>query len=156
MQAREIGALGYVARASGVDVDARRDHPFHPGTADVVPVLRTDGDVLARFLVRAGEVEASVALLRALLRGAKPGTVVGEPKRRRPMERSSGVGLVECWRGTIAHRVEIRDGVVARLKIVDPSFMTWPALPVALNGTIVADFPVTNKSFNLSYAGNDL
>jgi Ni,Fe-hydrogenase III large subunit len=69
----------------------------------------------------------------------------------------SGVGLVEGWRGTIAHRVEIAaDGRLARLKIVDPSFMTWPALPVALTGTIVPDFPVANKSFNLSYAGNDL
>ena len=155
-QAREIGALGYVARASGVDVDARRDHPFHPGTADVVPVLRTEGDVLSRFLVRAGEVAASVALLNTLLQGAAPGPAVAERPRRRRRRPGSGVGLVEGWRGTIAHRVEISDGIVTRLKIVDPSFMTWPALPVALNGTIVADFPVTNKSFNLSYAGNDL
>lgn len=69
----------------------------------------------------------------------------------------SGVGLVEGWRGTIAHRVEMGpDGTVSRLKIVDPSFFNWPALPVALTDTIVPDFPLTNKSFNLSYAGNDL
>lgn len=156
-QARGIGALGYVARASGVDVDARRDHPFHPATAQVASVVRTEGDVLSRFLVRAGEVQASVALLGILLADARPGLVFRDRPRRLPGGQVSGVGLVEGWRGTIAHRLEIGvDGTLTRLKIVDPSFLTWPALPVALNGTIVPDFPVTNKSFNLSYAGNDL
>jgi Ni,Fe-hydrogenase III large subunit/Ni,Fe-hydrogenase III component G len=157
VQAREIGALGYVARACGVDVDARRDHPFHEATAEVGAVVRTEGDVLARFLVRAGEVQATVGLLELLLREAKAGTVLSDQPRRVPSGQVSGTGLVEGWRGTIAHRVEIAgDGRLARLKIVDPSFMTWPALPVALTGTIVPDFPVANKSFNLSYAGNDL
>jgi Ni,Fe-hydrogenase III large subunit len=69
----------------------------------------------------------------------------------------SGVGIAEGWRGTIVHRVEITpDGTLSRVKIVDPSFFNWPALPVALADTIVPDFPLTNKSFNLSYAGNDL
>ena len=70
---------------------------------------------------------------------------------------ASGVGIVEGWRGTIVHRVEIGpDQRLTRVKIVDPSFLNWPALPVALAGTIVPDFPLVNKSFNLSYAGNDL
>ncbi|MGV8976696.1 MAG: NADH-quinone oxidoreductase subunit C [Cellulomonas sp.] len=156
-QARQIGALGYVARASGVDLDARRDHPFHVTTTQVTPVVRSEGDILARFLVRAGEVRASVALLDLLLPDARPGTAHRERPKHVPSGQVSGVGLVEGWRGTIVHRVEIApDGVLARLKIVDPSFMTWPALPVALTGTIVPDFPVANKSFNLSYAGNDL
>lgn len=156
-QVREIGALGFAARASGVDIDARRDHPFHPATTQVTSVTRTEGDVLARFLVRAGEVQASVELLEVLLQDIRPGTVLRDRPRRLPGGQRSGVGLVEGWRGTIVHRVEIgADGRLARLKIVDPSFMTWPALPVALNGTIVADFPVVNKSFNNSYAGNDL
>ena len=69
----------------------------------------------------------------------------------------SGVGIVEGWRGTIVHRVEIGDdGRITRAKIVDPSWFNWPALPVAMADTIVPDFPLTNKSFNLSYAGNDL
>jgi len=69
----------------------------------------------------------------------------------------SGVGIVEGWRGTIVHRVEVDpDGRLTRAKIVDPSWFNWPALPVALADTIVPDFPLTNKSFNLSYAGNDL
>lgn len=163
--AREIGVLGYVARASGVDVDARRDHPFCEATAQVRTVVRTEGDVLARFGVRAEEVRASVELLAVLLDGLTVGATVARPPRAADVGRasvaadgtSSGVGLVEGWRGTIAHRVEIgRDGRLTRLKVVDPSFLTWPALPVALRQTIVADFPVTNKSFNLSYAGNDL
>ena len=69
----------------------------------------------------------------------------------------SGVGIVEGWRGTIVHRVELGpDGALTRVKIVDPCFHNWPALPVALADTIVPDFPLANKSFNLSYAGNDL
>lgn len=156
--AREIGVLGIVGRASGLDVDARRDHPSHPATARVRSVVRTEGDVLARFAVRADEVQASVDLLRALLPELRVGRLVAElPDRPTGAEGTAGVGLVEGWRGTIAHRVELGpDGRLTRLAVVDPSFLTWPALPVALNNTIVADFPVTNKSFNLSYAGNDL
>jgi Ni,Fe-hydrogenase III large subunit/Ni,Fe-hydrogenase III component G len=156
-QIRDIGALGYVARATGVDIDARRDHPFHDVTAQVSSVTRTEGDVLARFLVRAGEVQASVALLHQLLPEVQTGNAYRDPPQRLPGGQVSGVGLVEGWRGTLAHRMELgADGTLARLKIVDPSFMTWPALPVALTDTIVPDFPLVNKSFNLSYAGNDL
>ena len=156
-QVRDIGALGYVARASGVDIDARRDHPFHDATAQVPAVTLDEGDVLARFLVRAGEIQTSVALIEALLDGARSGAAHRDPPPRLPGGQVSGVGLVEGWRGTLAHRIEIGpDGTLARLKIVDPSFLTWPALPVALADTIVPDFPLTNKSFNLSYAGNDL
>jgi Ni,Fe-hydrogenase III large subunit len=69
----------------------------------------------------------------------------------------SGLGVVEGWRGTIVHRVEIdSNGRLSRVKIVDPSFMNWPALPICLAETIIPDFPLANKSFNLSYAGNDL
>jgi len=156
--AREIGVLGFVGRASGLDVDARRDHPSHPATASVRSVVQTQGDVLARFAVRADEVKASVDLLKELLPDLRTGRVVAEvPDRRTAAKAVSGLGLVEGWRGTIVHRVELSpDGHVTRLALADPSFFTWPALPVALNNTIVADFPVTNKSFNLSYAGNDL
>ena len=70
---------------------------------------------------------------------------------------ASGVGIVEGWRGTIVHRVELdAAGLLTRVRVVDPSFFNWPALPVALADTIVPDFPLANKSFNLSYAGNDL
>ena len=66
-------------------------------------------------------------------------------------------GIVEGWRGSVVHRVEVDEsGRLARVKVVDPSFFNWPALSVALADTIVPDFPLANKSFNLSYAGNDL
>lgn len=155
-QVTDIGVVGYAARASGIGLDARRDHPFTEATAGLMMVTETGGDVLARFMVRAREVQASVALLLELLDNVEAGEVAsGKPTWMSQV--ASGLGLVEGWRGTIAHRVEIGpDKRLRRLKIVDPSFLNWPALPVALVHTIVPDFPLTNKSFNLSYAGNDL
>jgi Ni,Fe-hydrogenase III large subunit/Ni,Fe-hydrogenase III component G len=166
-QARDLGTLGYVARASGLDIDARRDHPTgvltddgrHLGDLVTVPV-HTGGDVLARFQQRAAEIDASLAVLDTLVRTVAPGTTTSGPAADATSTAgsvASGVGIVEGWRGTIAHRVEIGpDQRLTRVKIVDPSFFNWPALPVALAGTIVPDFPLANKSFNLSYAGNDL
>lgn len=156
-QAHDIGALGYVARASGVNHDARRDHPFTPATTAIEAPRRTNGDVLARFLTRADEIQASVTLINNLLRSNPPTSADTTKPTWLAAGGTSGVGLVEGWRGTITHRVEMAsDSTVARWKIVDPSFFNWPALPVALADTIVPDFPLTNKSFNLSYAGNDL
>ncbi len=156
-QARDIGTLGYVARASGIDYDARRDHPFTPATTGIAAATHTSGDVLARLLTRASEIQNSVALINELLAGNPPLGAEQTKPTWLAAGRTSGVGLVEGWRGTIAHRIEfVPDGTVSRLKIVDPSFFNWPALPVALADTIVPDFPLTNKSFNLSYAGNDL
>ena len=152
--AHDVGCLGVVARASGFTVDARVDHPFFP--LDVTPVLRTTGDVLARYEVRAEEFATSVALIRLLV-PAVEALHVAAAATNRGRTPASGLGIVEGWRGTIVHRVEIDSrGLVSRLKIVDPSWFNWPALPLALRDTIVPDFPLTNKSFNLSYAGNDL
>ena len=155
-QATEIGVLGYVARASGLELDARRAHPFVDVYDNLhVPVLYT-GDVLARFQLRVDEFDASIALLRQLLPRVDPGGFTNTPVPR-PGRPVSGVGIVEGWRGTILHRVELAaDGTITRNKVVDPSFFNWPALAVALADTIVPDFPLANKSFNLSYAGNDL
>ena len=170
-EAVNMGVLGYVARASGVDVDARRDHPF----VDLGPGFRVcvqdGGDVLARFVVRAEEVAVSAGLVADLSArlGGRTGSLAGAPDTTRPAEArpatgrtthrsaASGLSLVEAWRGTACHRVEIDDaGRLARVAVVDPSFFGWPALPVALADTIVPDFPLANKSFNQSYAGNDL
>lgn len=154
--AADIGVLGPAARASGIATDARLDHPFTDATRGLGIVTRSGGDVLARFLVRAEEVQTSIALLDRLLESLS----LGEDTSDEPAwmgHTTSGVGLVEGWRGTIAHRVELSAAKrLSRIKIVDPSFFNWPALPVALADTIVPDFPLTNKSFNLSYAGNDL
>jgi Ni,Fe-hydrogenase III large subunit len=168
-QAEHIGTLGYVARASGISTDARFEHPASGLAEPFTPVIEEAGDVLARFQVRAREVAASAALIEDLASGiaghgrsdagdgpdptdrgaAVPDTASATPR--------AGLGVVEAWRGTLVHRVELTDsGRLARVRAVDPSFFIWPALPVALTDTIVPDFPLANKSFNQSYAGNDL
>lgn len=176
--ARDLGVLGYVARASGLRTDARFDHPFTELGPAFTLATRTSGDVLARFQIRAEEINTSIALISELVSGLSMGTARAWPPPAAPHSRpsmngtpepplgesgtggvngASGVGIVEGWRGTIVHRVEFgEDGTLARVKIVDPSFFNWPALPAALAGAIVPDFPLVNKSFNLSYAGNDL
>lgn len=157
-QADHLDTLGYVARASGRDVDARRDHPFLdlPG---FTPVSRPEGDVLARFTVRAQEAPASLALIEDLAGLVEPGPVpppVQVPEVDHDGPRA-GTGVVEAWRGTLCTRVELdATGRLTRVKVVDPSWFNWPALPMALADTIVPDFPLANKSFNQSYAGNDL
>lgn len=155
-QATHIGTLGYVARASGIPVDARRDHPsLDLDTFE--PVTEERGDVLARYLVRAREVAASTQILAALAPRATADTAGHTTPATPSAGAASGLGVVEAWRGTLCHRVEIgSSGTVTRVRAVDPSFFNWPALPVALTDTIVPDFPLTNKSFNQSYAGNDL
>ncbi|MCV2395705.1 NADH-quinone oxidoreductase subunit C [Actinotalea sp. M2MS4P-6] len=156
--AAEMGVLGYVARASGLDVDARRDHPFVDLGDRFAVVTRQDGDVHARFAVRAEEAQVSAALVADLAdrldgrrgTGRSAADLTGAASR-------SGASLVEAWRGTACHRVELdASGRTTRVAVVDPSFFTWPALPVSLQDTIVPDFPLANKSFNQSYAGNDL
>jgi Ni,Fe-hydrogenase III large subunit/Ni,Fe-hydrogenase III component G len=158
-QAHDLGCLGYVARASGLSSDARLDHPTLE--LPIHPILGSAGDVLARWTARRDEFAASVALASQLISDStgvltfdlapSPSWPAGQPAVR------SGVGIVEGWRGTIVHRVEVdADGRISRVKVVDPSWFNWPALPVALANTIVPDFPLVNKSFNLSYAGNDL
>jgi Ni,Fe-hydrogenase III large subunit len=150
-QAQEIGCLGYVARASGLPLDARRESGHV-----VTPITFSSGDVLARYQIRRAEFAQSVDLIARLRDQIGPLAVSAE-QRPHSKENVSGVGIVEGWRGTITTRVEIDDtGRLSRVKPVDPSWFNWPALPLALRETIVPDFPLVNKSFNLSYAGNDL
>lgn len=158
-QVEHMDSLGYVARASGVPTDARRDHPFVDLGPSYHLVTEETGDVRARFLVRAREVAVSAEVIRNLAGRLGAGTtgaaqaVYAAP----PGEPVAGFAVVEAWRGTLCHRVEVAaDGTLGRVKVVDPSWFTWPALPQALTDTIVPDFPLANKSFNLSYAGNDL
>jgi Ni,Fe-hydrogenase III large subunit/Ni,Fe-hydrogenase III component G len=152
-QVRHMDVLGYVARASGVPVDARVDHSFVDLGPDFHIITEPDGDVRARFLVRYYELGISASVIADLVRrlDGRLGDVT-------PAVRTTGAGfgVVEAWRGTLCHRVEVSDGIITRLKVVDPSWFNWPALPQALTDTIVPDFPLANKSFNLSYAGNDL
>jgi len=160
-QAEAIGVLGVVARASGLPTDARIEHPFVEPPAAFRPARQETGDVLARFLVRVDEVDASLALLAEYAGRGGPGSATPGSGEHGPGVGTSGAGggsgIVEGWRGTIVHRAEVdAEGLLRRVKVVDPSFDNWPALSVALADTIVPDFPLANKSFNLSYAGNDL
>jgi Ni,Fe-hydrogenase III large subunit/Ni,Fe-hydrogenase III component G len=150
--AAAIGTLGVVARASGLGLDARHSHRFVEG--DLTPVVQQAGDVMARFNQRVQEFRASLDIVRALIQGVSSRDVASTMTGEATL---SGVGIVEGWRGAVVHRVEIDGaGRISRARTIDPSFFNWPALAIALNDTIVPDFPLANKSFNLSYAGNDL
>jgi Ni,Fe-hydrogenase III large subunit len=154
--ARDLGIVGMAARASGVDADMRRDHPHdaYEGLRFEVPV-EDGGDVRARLMIRAREVEQSFQILAQVLE-ALPETELRVPLPRELPAASSALGWVEAWRGPCVHWVATDErGRLARVKVTDPSFLNWPGLIHAVPGNIIPDFPVINKSFNLSYSGND-
>jgi Ni,Fe-hydrogenase III large subunit/Ni,Fe-hydrogenase III component G len=154
--AREMQVVGMVARASGIDADARRDAPFAPYDALTVKVPVYDtGDVWARTMVRLDEARESARLIAELLRELPDGPTQVPLGDLGPGEHAAVV--VEGWRGPIWHWVLAESPAkLARVKVVDPSFRNWSALEYAVLENIVPDFPLCNKSFNLSYSGNDL
>jgi Ni,Fe-hydrogenase III large subunit len=156
LQCEELGFVGPPARACGVARDVRRDHPRGVYAAAAPPVaLAHDGDVAARAAVRRQEIAHSVAFARDVL-AALPGGPLRVPCGE-PAPESLAVALVEGWRGEICHAA-LTDGAgcFRRYKIVDPSFHNWFALALAMRGGEISDFPLCNKSFNLSYCGHDL
>lgn len=154
--AEALGLVGPAARACGVDRDVRRDHPTGVWRFAHVPVMTArDGDVNARAWVRWLEAQRSHEFVRAQLASLPAGAVRNPPKPLRPEH--VAVSLVEGWRGEIAHvAVTDADGRFARYKVVDPSFHNWTGLAMALRDEEISDFPLCNKSFNLSYCGHDL
>jgi Ni,Fe-hydrogenase III large subunit/Ni,Fe-hydrogenase III component G len=154
--ARDHGVLGYVARASGIDADVRRDHPFaaYGELSFRVPVFAS-GDVKARTLVRVEEARESARLIRQAVERMPAGPLSSRLGALPAFE--PAWGMVEGWRGAIIHWV-MGDaaGALYRVKILDPSFLNWRPLSYALLKNIVPDFPLCNKSFNQSYSGNDL
>jgi Ni,Fe-hydrogenase III large subunit/Ni,Fe-hydrogenase III component G len=154
--ARDLGVVGIAGRASGLDLDLRRDQP-HDAYAALrfqVPVEQ-GGDVRARLMVRAREVEQSLSILRQALEALPEGRALTPVPEALPAS-SSALGWAEAWRGECLHWIQTDEkGRVARLKVTDPSFKNWPGLGRAVPGNILPDFPVINKSFNLSYSGND-
>lgn len=152
-----LGMVGPAARASGVATDVRRDHALGVYAARPVPMAtRETGDVFARAAVRSLECAHSATYLAGLLRSLPSGLARAAAPAPLGADRIA-VSLVEGWRGEIAH-VAVTDarGAFRRYKVVDPSFHNWPGLAMAMRDQPVSDFPLCNKSFNLSYSGFDL
>ena len=154
--AAQLGLTGLAGRASGQPHDLRCDHPAAPyDQLQVHRITHSDGDVAARVAVRFGETLESLRLCRVILENLPSGAVhapLPPAARGRP-----GLGWVEGWRGPVLVALETTDGGgIRRCHPHDPSWQNWPALEHAVIGNIVPDFPLINKSFNLSYSGHDL
>jgi Ni,Fe-hydrogenase III large subunit len=154
--AGEIGLVGLAARACGIGRDVRRDFPAGIFQFSHVPVSTwSTGDVFARAYVRWLEVQQSIRFLREQLAALPAGSVTAPIGALAPDRLA--VALVEGWRGEICHVATTGpDGKFDRYKVVDPSFHNWFGLALALRGQQISDFPLCNKSFNLSYCGHDL
>jgi Ni,Fe-hydrogenase III large subunit len=152
--AQQFAAGGYVGRASGRGFDARRapGYPPYDRLKFEIPVVQA-GDVNARVWIRIQEVEQSLSLLEQIL-SRLPAGAIDVPL---PPAAAEGAALVEGFRGDIFAWVRIgADGRIERCHLRDPSWFQWPLLEAAIEGNIVADFPLCNKSFNCSYSGHDL
>ena len=158
--ARQYGAGGYVGRASGRPFDARRTPGYAPYTALQFDIpVRSEGDVDARVWIRIDEVGQSLSIIDQCLDRIPEGPVMSEPALHTTAagQRREGIALVEGFRGDILARVRIaRDGTIDHCHLRDPSWFQWPLLEAVIEGNIVADFPLCNKSFNCSYSGHDL
>jgi Ni,Fe-hydrogenase III large subunit len=154
--ARQYASGGYVGRASGRSFDARKTPGYPPYDQLKFEIPGLDGgDVNARVWIRIREIEQSLSMLDELLDALPGGPVVRKlPKPKEPRE---GMALVEGFRGDILVWLRVGpDGTIARCHLRDPSWFQWPLLEAAIEGNIVADFPLCNKSFNCSYSGHDL
>jgi len=152
--AQQYGAGGYIGRASGRAVDARQQPGYPPyDSLDFDIPVRMDGDVNARVWIRIHEVEQSLSLIEQILARLPDGPVL----RKLPQRAGEGMALSEGFRGDILVWVRLEsDGTVQRCHLRDPSWFQWPLLEAVIEGNIVADFPLCNKSFNCSYSGHDL
>jgi Ni,Fe-hydrogenase III large subunit/Ni,Fe-hydrogenase III component G len=153
--ARDLGVVGIAGRASGFNHDLRRDFPHaaYDRVTFAVPVYK-EGDVLRRMQVRIDEVHAALNIIEQLAASIPQGPI-RTPMPPLPAD-AVALGYVEGWRGEIFHWIRTTaDGRLARCKIKDPSLQNWPAMSEAILGNIIPDFPVVNKSFNLSYSGTD-
>jgi Ni,Fe-hydrogenase III large subunit len=155
--AAEFAAPGYVGRASGRSFDARTCLPYPPYDASPLELaVRAEGDVDARVWVRIKEIQHSIGWLEQTLASLPTGPV-RLPVLTEPVTSVEGAALVEGFRGDVLGYVCIgAGGRIKRCHLRDPSWFLWPLLEGAIEGNIVADFPLCNKSFNCSYSGHDL
>jgi Ni,Fe-hydrogenase III large subunit len=151
-----LGLVGLAARASGRSCDLRADLPCEPyGRLAVRKIVRSDGDVAARVAIRFEELAESVRIVSAIAAGLPSGAIRAEVTV--PPAGAVAVGAIEGWRGPVLLALTAGEaGRIRRCHPHDPSWQNWPALEYAIIGNIVPDFPLINKSFNLSYSGHDL
>jgi Ni,Fe-hydrogenase III large subunit/Ni,Fe-hydrogenase III component G len=157
--ALDLAVAGVTARASGVDRDARRDHPHGafalPGSPDVRVVTLADGDTMARVMVRALEARESIRLVGEFVRRLEPGALQVTLEEPLPGGRI-GISAIESARGEAVHWLRTdADGRVERYHLRSPSYHNWPAVALAAESAIVPDFPLVNKSFELCYSCTD-
>lgn len=154
--AQRLGVTGVAARASGINDDIRRAHPhLLYDRLNLRVHTMQKGDVFARMMVRAKEAETSMSIIRTILEGRYEGELTVEVKEI--PEYASALGYTETPRGSVFYWVMSgKDYKPFRVKVRSPSYCNWPALPFAVHGNIVPDFPLCNKSFNLSYSGCDM
>lgn len=152
----DLGLVGPMARACGLLRDARQNHPTGQFRFSHIPTATwNSGDVFARGFVRWLEVQRSIEFIAGQLDNLPPGEIRSPVGALGP--RQIAVSMVEGWRGEICHTAcTDAAGRLVRYKVVDPSFHNWPAVGLALRGEEISDFPLCNKSFNLSYCGHDL
>lgn len=155
--ARDLGLVGMAARACGLEQDARFHYPQAPVPASPVRMrIQESGDVMARALVRSRELDDAASIIRQHLEKLPEGPArAAIPRALQPG--MLAVACVEGWRGAVFHAgISGADGALAWHKMVDPSFHNWTGLAMALREQEISDFPLCNKSFNLSYCGHDL
>ena len=160
-QALSIGSVGMAARTCGIHRDIRSTHPFQfHKKLTIQPVILETGDVLARGMLRTKEISESEKIIReliGLIRGKEGGAVPAPVYKYKLKPESFSLSMTEGWRGEICHSaITDENGDIIHYKIKDPSFHNWMALALAVRNQEISDFPVCNKSFNLSYCGNDL
>jgi Ni,Fe-hydrogenase III large subunit len=153
--ANRLGVTGLVARASGQAIDLRTDHPVCPyDQLEVRMATHRNGDVAARVIVRFEELLESLRLIELICEKLPGGA--HRVAVQIPAGEVYGAGWVEGWRGEVFCGLELANGKIRRCHVHDPSWQNWPALEHAIMDNIVPDFPLINKSFNLSYSGHDL
>jgi len=153
----EIGTVGMAARMSGLNRDIRLSHPTNLyNSLDHKPVIKHHGDVYSRVRIRKTEIRQSIAYIKGLLKEVpefnQPTNFVATPQKGKFV-----LSLIEGWRGEICHcAITDNDGELIIYKIKDPSHHNWMALAQSVRNNDISDFPICNKSFNLSYCGHDL
>lgn len=159
-QGKLAGLTGMSARMCGIERDVRKTHPFQAyKSLSVRPVVFASGDVLARALVRRGEINASISIIReAVQKWTNSHDTVPKPDYQLTLTPDSlCISLAEGWRGEIFHAaITDSKGAIRHYKVTDPSMHNWTGLALAVRNQEISDFPVCNKSFNLSYCGFDL